>query len=198
VPAAAAGEKTTPMSEASPSPRARRRGSAAPAAAPSCAEGAPPLAPPSGAAGPAPPDTSSGDAARGAPVARPESASRAAARPREREGPGAPLRRRRCAAGGADSESSPPALPAGRFCLLLMASPLLTPLLTASALRRHAACGASVCGCVSRAAETCAAAARCAPAWPAWTWRRARHGPAAARRGCGCGRACVSFCAQSA
>jgi hypothetical protein len=28
----------------------------------------------------------------------------------------------------------------GRFCLLLMASPLLTPLLIASALHTHAAC----------------------------------------------------------
>ena len=126
-----AGENTTARSDAPASSRAWRRPAAFPALPPAGpAPSAPALRTPRDAA-----TASSAPGAGSSPpgsvrrkrATRPESASRVV------RGPAAPPSR-----GGADSVSC--RLPVRRFCLLLMASPLLTPLLTASALRTHAAC----------------------------------------------------------
>ncbi len=134
-----AGDSTTARSDAPASSRARRR--PVPAAWPALlasgpAASPPTLKPPMDAAASRGAASSSGGSARRARVTWAESTSRAARCPAA-----APSRScsRGRADGGADSVSW--RAPVWRFCLLLMASPLLTPLLTAaSALRKHAAC----------------------------------------------------------
>ena len=128
-----AGENTTARSDAPVSSRAWRllKGSAV-------SPGLPPGPAPSAPALRTPADAATASSAPGAGSSRPGSARRKrVTRPESASpvlrGAAAPPSR-----GGADAVSC--RLPARRFCLLLMASPLLTPLLTASALRKHAAC----------------------------------------------------------